>query len=618
MLSGGGGGTIGRVIVLVVNCGSSSVKADVLDTERGARLASARAERVATPQATVRYDDDEEVGLWASSSREAVAAIVPALLERAGGASGVSAVGHRVVHGGERFISPTPIDDEVVAAIAELSEIAPLHNPAGHAGILAARDVLPDVPHVAVFDTAFHSTLPRRARTYAIDPALAQEHGVRRFGFHGTSHGWVAARAAEFLGEAPEALRLVTCHLGNGASVTAVEYGRSVETSMGMTPLEGLVMGTRAGDIDAGAVLHLMREADLDIDAADDLLNRSSGLAGLSGAGRDLRDIEARASEGDDRCRLAIRVFAHRLRKYIGAYAAVMGGVDAIVFTGGIGQNSAQVRHMAAQRLEFLGARLDEDINRNATVDDETPVVEISEKHSRVRILAVATDEAMAIAKKTENVVAGAHEVERAATIPIAVSARHIHLTSDTVEKLFGPGHQLTPRNELSQPGQFASEETLTVVGPKRELEEVRVLGPVRSKNQVEISRTDEFWLGVDAPVRRSGDVENSPGVTLRGPVGSVTLDEGLICAARHIHMTPEDAIAFGVEHGDVVEVAVNSHGRDLVFGDVLVRVSPKYRLEMHVDTDEANAAELSRNAAGMLVRTGGTARLRRKDPARR
>ena len=593
--------------VATINCGSSSLKADVLDTAVGTRLARVRVQRLGTPEASVQWDDEQPASLGAGSLADVLADVLPRLVERGGG---VAAVGHRVVHGGPRFVAPTLLDDAAVADIEALTPLAPLHNPANLAGIVAARAACPDVPHVAVFDTAFHATLPSRARHYAVDREAAP--GIRRYGFHGTSHGYVAQRAADFLDTALENLRIITCHLGSGASVCAVENGRSVETSMGMTPLEGLVMGTRCGDLDPGVVLQLLREG-RSVDEVDALLNRGSGLAGVSGTGGDLRDIEAKAADGDERCRLALKLFAHRLRKYIGAYAATMGGVDAIVFTAGIGENSAGMRHRASQRLDFLGARLDEDRNRDASVDATTPVVDISTPHSRTKLLVVATDEARAIADHAAAVAENADAVAAPKTIPIAVSARHIHLTQDAVEALFGAGHTLTPRNDLSQPGQFACEETLTVIGPKRKLERVRVLGPTRSKNQIEVSRTDEFWLGVDAPVRRSGDVANSPGVTLEGPAGSLTLTEGLICAARHIHMTPEDATAFGVENGDIVEVRIDSDGRDLVFGDVLIRVSAKYRLEMHVDTDEANAAELARQDEGMLVATQGTAQVTRK-----
>jgi acetate kinase len=577
------------MLVLVVNCGSSSLKIDLLDAATGARRGQARVERV-------------------TDHAEALAAALPGVL----GDAMVGAVGHRVVHGGERFSAPVRIDDEVEAAIEALSNLAPLHNPANLAGIRAARRLLPGVPHVAVFDTAFHATLPRRSRTYALPAALADTHGNTRYLNPRPSHAWVAARASEYLGADLRDLRLVTCHLGNGCSATAVEYSRSVETSCGMTPLEGLVMGTRSGDIDPGVVLHLARAEGLDIDALDVLLNRRSGLAGLSGVGNDMRDIEERAAAGDERCRLAVTVFCHRLLEYIGAYVAVMGGADAVVFTGGIGQNSALVRARVGSRLDFLGARLDEDRNRDARVDREHPVAEISIENARCRLLVVATDEEHAIARDTVRVAGLAPEVSTGRPIPVAVSARHVHLSPAAVEALFGPGRTLTPKRALTQPGQFAAEERVTLVGPKRSLENVVVVGPARGACQVEISRTDEFHLGLDAPIRASGDLVATPGIVLEGPAGRFVMESGVICSQRHIHMTPDDAVRLGVQHKDIVEVAVDTAGRDLVFGDVVVRVSPEFQLEMHVDTDEGNAAELCPGHAGVLARTDATARLRR------
>ncbi len=574
--------------ILVLNAGSSSLKVDVL-TPDGTRHFSAKADRLG---------DDR-------THAEALAEVLPQV------EGPITAVGHRVVHGGRSFTSPTRIDAEVIARLEELVPLAPLHNPANIAGIRAALELLPDVPHVAVFDTAFHRTLPRRARSYALPPELRQDH--QRYGFHGPSHQYVSHKAAEYLETPIEELRIITCHLGNGASTCAVEYGRSVETSMGMTPLEGLVMGTRSGDVDPGLVLELVREHGAD--TVDELLNKKSGLAGLSQVGNDLRDIEERASQGDEACRLAIHVFSHRLRKYIGAYAAAMGGVDVIVFTAGIGENSALIRHRACQRLDFLGARLSEDRNRDASLSAETPVAEISTPRSRVQILAVRTDEALQIALEADAVARGGQKVPERKGIPIGISARHIHLTREAVDLLFGPGHQLTPRRPLSQPGQFASEETLTVIGPKRQIEGVRILGPERRACQIEISRTDEFFLGVDAPVRASGKVKNSAPITLKGPAGTLTLEEGLICAWRHIHMTTADAEHYGVKDKDVVEVAVHSpEGRDLIFGDVLIRVKDSYLLEMHIDTDEANAAGISSgHEAQMIAPTQATAILRKK-----
>jgi len=581
--------------ILVVNCGSSSLKACIVDAVSGRAISDVRIERIG-----------EAVPDHGAALQTALESLLTDGVELRG-------VGHRVVHGGEAFSRPTLIDDDIVEKIESLAPLAPLHNPANALGIRAARAALPELAHVAVFDTAFHSTLPNRAKHYALPVELAKKHGIRRYGFHGPSHGYVAARAAEFLEAELRDLRIITCHLGNGASVAAVEYGRSVETSMGLTPLEGLVMGTRSGDLDPGAVLYLAREEGLDLQGVDRLLNRESGLKGLSGVSNDMRDIEERAAAGDPGCRMALNVFAHRLRKYIGAYAAVMGGVDAIVFTAGIGENSALMRHRAAQRLDFLGARLDPDANRDARVSADNPVAEISTRRSRCSLLVVATNEAHAIAEGTADVILQKDKVDTHRTIPLAISARHVHLTREAVETLFGPGHELTVHKPISQPGQFACVEKVDLIGPKRNIDGVRVLGPVRPACQIEISRTDEFHLGMDAPIRNSGDVANSPGITLQGPAGRLTLTEGVIQARRHIHMHPDDAAFFGVQDRDVVEVEVDGEGRDLIFGDVLVRVKSSYVLEMHLDTDEANAANVMRGHQGLLTATGRDVRLRRK-----
>ncbi len=577
--------------ILVINCGSSSVKYQVIDPAAAKPLAAAIIERV----------EDHDAAL-----DEVLAAV-----DR----FSIDAVGHRVVHGGTRFHDACLIDDEVVDAIEACVPLAPLHNPANLAGLRAARRALPGVPHVAVFDTALHARLPRRARTYALAQELADELGMRRYGFHGTSHAYVAARAAEYLGRPLNELRLVSLHLGNGASACALEHGHSVETSMGMTPLEGLVMGTRCGDLDPGAVLALVRAHG--VDETDRLLNRESGLAGLSGRGNDLRDIEAAAAEGDDPARLAIAVFAHRARKYIGAYAAVMGGLDAVILTGGIGQNSVTMRRRILQRLSFLGIDVDEDKNADARVDSASPVVDVSTDPSRVRSLVIRTDEERHIARQTASIAAGGAEVRRAGPIPIAISARHLHLDRAAMDVLFGSGSELSEYKPLSQPGQFAAEQRVTLVGPRGRIEDVRVLGPLRRATQIEISRTDEFTLGVDAPIRRSGQLSGSAPITLIGPAGTLNLEEGLICARRHIHMTTADAEAYGVADGDEVEIRIDGGPRDLTFGDVLIRVKDSYALEMHIDTDEGNAAELSRGASGGIVYTtpagGATAHLRLK-----
>ncbi len=591
--------------VLVINCGSSSVKFHLIDLTDGSRAASGKIESIG--EASGKFQ----------SHQQALDHIVEEIGEQS-----IDAVGHRVVHGGEKFIEPVIIDEDVLAEIDACAIDAPLHNPYNLQGINIARAKWSGIAHVAVFDTAFHVRMPRRAREYAIDADIAEKYRIRRFGFHGTSHEYVAGVAAQALGSDVSQLRIVTLHLGNGASACAVEYGKSTETSMGMTPLEGLVMGSRCGDIDAGAVMSLLRTGDFTVTELDDLLNRKSGLLGLSGIGNDLRKIEDRAADGDDRARRAINVFAHRVRKYIGAYAAVMGGIDAVVFTGGIGENSATMRRRILQRLEFLGLVIDEDLNRDASVRDSSAAgssvkgssakgtsgkgadnaTVISDVSSRVRALVVKTDEELMIAQLTKSVVAEENKISVNKSIPVAISARHVHLTQKTFEALFGVGATPTVYREISQPGQFACEEKVNLIGPRNRIDGVRILGPLRSVDQIEIARTDEFKLGVDAPIRDSGKVQGSAPITLEGPAGAVNLTEGLICARRHIHMHPDDAAVFGVSDRDIVEVAITGGPRDLAFGDTLIRVSEKYLLEMHIDTDEANAAELGKEATGEII----------------
>lgn len=589
--------------ILAINCGSSSLKAAFIDAATGTRRLGMVIDRIGSPAATCALDAGAAQPLPAADLAVSLAHLARLCAERG---LEPTALVHRIAHGGPQHTRPVLLDDGVVAGIEALSPLAPLHNPPALSGVRTARSLWHGLPQIAVFDTAFHATLPRRAREYALPRELAVRHGLRRYGFHGTSHAFVARQAARFLQRPLQELRLVTCHLGNGCSLTAIEFGRSVETSMGMTPLEGVPMGTRPGDLDPGLLLQLMRLEGLSIDAAEDLLSRRSGFLGLAGSS-DLREVEARAAAGDDAARLALQVFAHRVRKYIGAYAAVMGGIDAVVFTGGIGENSALVRHRVAQRLDFIGAPLDEDGNRDVRVDHARRIAEISEPQARVKLLVVATDEELAMAEEAAALLAEPSlAVPR--RIPVAVSARHVHLSPASVETLFGPGHALQDERAISQPGQFAARERVTLVGPRGRIEGVRVLGPTRGADQVEISRTDEFLLGVDAPVRESGDLRGTPGLRLEGPAGAVTLKQGVICALRHIHMSPDDARAFGVQDRDTVDVRIDSDGRDLVFGDVLVRVSPNFCLEMHIDTDEGNAAGLEVRGEGALTGTAGAA----------
>jgi len=480
----------------------------------------------------------------------------------------------------------------VLDQIERLSPLAPLHNPVNVAGIREMQRLFPAVPHVAVFDTAFHHTLPAYAYLYGL-PYELYEKGVRRYGFHGTSHAYVSLRAAQFLGRRPNELEIVSCHLGNGSSLCAVDHGRSVDTTMGFTPAEGLIMGTRCGDVDVGVLAFLERSEGLTATQSEELLNRKGGLLGLSGISSDMREV-LRAAEADEpRALLALKAYCYRVRKYIGAYVASMGGLDAVIFTGGIGQGSAEVRALALQGLECMGIELDAQRNRSARGVDE--VSRISTDGSRVAVLVVPTDEERMMAREALRAVSRSYitrvlNEQRQQPFLVEVSAHHIHLTPEHVEMLFGKGHHLTKHADLSQPGQFACKEQLTIAGPKGRIERVRVLGPTRKATQVEIAMTEQFKLGVHAPIRESGDIKDTPGCTLEGPAGAVTLDRGVICALRHIHMTPADALRYGVRDKSYVRVRV-SGDRELVFGDVLVRVDPSFALAMHIDTDEANAA---------------------------
>jgi acetate kinase len=314
----------------------------------------------------------------------------------------ISAVGHRVVHGAEKFSKSTIITEEVESTIRGCFQLAPLHNPPNLMGFLACKMILPNIPHVAVFDTAFHQTMPEYAYLYAIPYRLYTEYSIRRYGFHGTSHRYVANRAEKLLGKSLESLKIITCHLGNGCSITAVSEGKSVDTSMGLTPLEGLVMGTRSGDIDPALVFFLMDRLGMDFQQVDSLLNKESGLLGLSGKSRDVRDLLKASENGDKRSKLALKVFCYRVRKYIGAYAAAMGGLDAVIFTAGIGENAVQLRKEICEDLEFMGIEFDPEKNKS-----EEREKFINTENSKVKVLVIPTNEELLIARDTLEIVAG-------------------------------------------------------------------------------------------------------------------------------------------------------------------------------------------------------------------
>ncbi|HEX8986764.1 MAG TPA: acetate/propionate family kinase [Rhodocyclaceae bacterium] len=514
----------------------------------------------------------------------------------------VVAVGHRVVHGGSTFASSAVVTPQVIAEIEALAAFAPLHNPHNVEGIRAAQRFFPDVPHVAVFDTAFHQSLPPYAYLYGLPYDYYKKEGIRRYGFHGTSHRYVSMKAAEMLKRPLGELDIVSCHLGVGASMCAIDHGRSVDTTMGMTPSDGLIMPSRSGSIDPAVMIHLMDHYKMSPGDLGRLINAESGLKGISGISSDIHAIEAAAEEGHHRALLAHKAFCYGVRKNIGAYVAAMGGLDVLAFTGDIGESSPLVRSLACQGLAYMGIKLDD--ARNAAAGMRANAI-ISSDDSPVKILVVANNDERLIAWEAlraieRNQITLAIKDQEEAPIPIEVSAHHVHLAQADVDRLFGPGHQLTPEHELSQPGQFACAEKVDLIGPKGRIANVRVLGPTRKETQVEIAMTEQFKLGIQPPIRESGDLANTPGVVLEGPAGKAAIERGVICAQRHIHMSPEDAMRFRLRDKYVVRVRV-AGDRELIFGDVVVRVNPNYRLAMHIDTDEGNAANIRTGMQGFI-----------------
>ncbi|MFC7817960.1 MULTISPECIES: acetate kinase [unclassified Streptomyces] len=389
--------------VLVLNSGSSSVKYQLIDMRGGERLAVGLVERIGEQTSRLKHthvaDGDTREQHGPIADHEAALKAVAAELGRDGlglDSPELAAIGHRVVHGGMFFTEPTLIDDSVLTEIERLVPVAPLHNPANLTGIRTAQALRPDLPQVAVFDTAFHTTMPQAAARYAIDPKIADRYRIRRYGFHGTSHAYVSRETARLLGKDPSEVNVIVLHLGNGASASAVEGGRCVDTSMGLTPLEGLVMGTRSGDLDPAVIFHLERVGGMSTDEIDTFLNKRSGLFGLCGD-NDMREIRRRVDEGDERARLAFDIYIHRLKKYIGAYYAVLGRVDAVAFTAGVGENAAPVRQAAVAGLEGLGLAVDGELN--AVRGDGARL--ISPAHARVAVAVVPTDEEMEIATQT-------------------------------------------------------------------------------------------------------------------------------------------------------------------------------------------------------------------------
>lgn len=395
--------------ILVLNSGSSSVKYKLIDTDTEKTLAEGGVEKIGLPDGFLKYKREDGskaiLELGQTDHKGAIEAVLRILTDNVEGCiksyDEIDAVGHRVVHGGEKFSGSVLIDDEVKAKIRECYDIAPLHNPANMTGIEAITALMPGKPQVGVFDTAFHQTMPAKSYMYALPYNFYKEDGVRRYGFHGTSHRYVSQRVCEILGVDITTKKIITCHVGNGGSITAVKYGKSVDTSMGLTPTEGLMMGTRVGDVDPGALTYLMTRHHLTPEQLQKIINKESGVAGVSGISSDMREIEAAVNAGDEKAILALDMYEQRIIKYVGAYAAEMGGVDIIVFTGGVGENQTGVRENVCAPLAFMGVEIDKELNAR-TRGTETV---ISTEASKVKVVVVPTDEELMIARDTREIV---------------------------------------------------------------------------------------------------------------------------------------------------------------------------------------------------------------------
>ncbi|MBC8592277.1 acetate kinase [Oscillospiraceae bacterium N12] len=394
--------------ILVLNCGSSSIKYKLFDMDSKEVIAQGGIEKIGLKgsflKLTLPNGEKKIIEKDIPEHTAGVELILKTLVDPQYGAikslNEINAVGHRMVHGGERFSKSVLLNKEVLEAFAACNDLAPLHNPANLKGVNAISAILPDIPQVGVFDTAFHQTMPDYAYLYAVPYDLYEKYGVRRYGFHGTSHRYVSQRVCEFLGIKPEGLKLITCHIGNGGSITAIKDGKSIDTTMGLTPLEGLMMGTRSGDIDPGAVTFIMDKEGLNTTGVSNLLNKKSGVLGVSGVSSDMRELEAAVAAGNPKAILAEKMYFYRIKKYIGAYAAALGGVDVILFTGGVGENQASCRAGVCEGLEFMGIKIDPERNK---VRGEEAI--ISTDDSKVKVVVIPTDEELLIASDTMDIV---------------------------------------------------------------------------------------------------------------------------------------------------------------------------------------------------------------------
>lgn len=584
--------------VLVVNAGSSSLKYSLFDIPGRGVLFEGLIERIGSDHSrhkiknqTESFEENIKIENIEAAFYEMKKAITNPNKGCLQSFDEITITGHRVVHGGVSFSASTVINNEVIEAIRQCIPLAPLHNPHNLKGIELIMELLPNASHVAVFDTAYHQSMPEHAFIYALPKDYYNDKQIRRYGFHGTNHNFVALKAATFLKRPLNELKLISCHLGNGASVCAIDKGMSVDTSMGMTPLAGLIMGTRCGDVDPGIITYLMETKGFLASDIDRALNKESGLQGLSGFSNDMREIIKNAEDGNREAEIAITMFCYRVKKYIGSYIASIGKIDALIFTGGIGENSHEIRARICQGLDTLGIVLNEEQNKKERAQRGN--IKNIAKYGKTNVFLIAADEERMIARESIHAIKRTTSPEisnaiKKAPVEVKIAPLLVMLSKNDFHSLFGNHRKLTPRTSLDQKGYYLCEETVNLVGPMGAVEDVNIVGPFSEVTQFILTKKVEFALGIEGSTREFGDISGTPGITIEGLKGNLKFDSGVINLRRTIFMETKDALKFGIRDRDVVRVKLYD-AQIQGLGGVLVRVGTTDSLRMYINDYEAN-----------------------------
>ncbi|MCI4625386.1 MAG: acetate/propionate family kinase [Candidatus Magnetoovum sp. WYHC-5] len=585
------------VKVLVVNAGSSSLKYSLFDIPKKGALVEGLIEKIGSDEAIHKIktlSGSYEEAVKVKNIKEAFYSLESILTNPKTGCihlfDEIKITAHRVVHGGNNFSSSVVINPAVIEAIKECIPLAPLHNPHNLAGIEMMVKRLPNAVHVAAFDTAYHQSMPEKAFLYGLPVNLYKTKQIRRYGFHGTNHNFVCLQAASFLKKSFGELKLISCHLGNGTSICATEKGRCVDTSMGMTPLAGLIMGTRCGDIDPGIIPYLMETNGYTAAEVDRILNKESGLKGLSGFSNDMREIIESAENGNMDAEMAITIFCYRVKKYIGAYIAALGYIDALIFTGGIGEHSQEIRGRICQGLDTFGITIDDGLNKTTRARRGEPQ-NIAAVNEKTAILVIAADEERMIAREALHAIKrkgtpSLQAVYKKTAIPVTIMPLLVTFTEEDFKILFGAHRHLTLRQPILHTEYFLCEETVNIVGPAGTVKHVHIAGPFTAVSQFVLTKDHEFTLGIEAPTREFLDVSDAPGITpgitVEGLTGSRHFERGLMLMKRHIVMSPEYALMLSLKDRDVVRVRFSATNQDL--NGVLIKVVVGAQIRMLIN----------------------------------